>query len=152
MTLLKNLTRIVAATALVGAVIVGPTTLPALADASIGAGVVLPNQDGDSLGGIVSLPLSGIPAVPVSPQVTGLITTNGEYAVTAEARVHVSRAYLGAGYGISRLQRVNAQSGGTFSFFAGTPIAPLTTLELRYYAGTGNRNGSAAFLGLAIHI
>lgn len=122
---------------------------PALADTSLGAGLFFPS-DGGATGGLLgSIPIIAVPLAPVSVQLSGAVPfSGGRYAVTAEGVLHAAGLFVGAGPGVGRFRRTNGATGAVYDILAGIRLAPMITLDARYY-GSGNGNvGSATYAGL----
>ena len=96
---------------------------------------------------------ASVPALPIQLQGTVLLaaTEHGGYAVTGELRGlsggGFGGAYVGAGAGIGTLS-ADLRTGPVVTVFAGKPVGPLTTIELRLYKGTQAGGTTAGFLGL----
>jgi len=124
---------------------------PAAADTSVGAGFFAPAQGGASVGVVATAGLS-LPVVPIAPQVSlALPFRGGRYAVTGEARIGRPSAYIGAGVGVARLD-TNGSTGTIYDVFVGKRIAPLTTVEARFYGFGSDRAGTSGYLGLRFAI
>lgn len=127
----------------------------ARADNSLGAGLVVPSDGSSALGVVGTLSLISVPAVPIRPQLSAAYVagTGGRFAVAAEAIAGLKGTSFGGGIGLGKLsQRSDAQAGGLLDVFVVQHLAPLTSLQLRYYAGTGSRVGSALFAGLSFSL
>jgi len=127
----------------------GCASAPALADTSIGAGLFFPS-DGGATGGLLgSLPLISLPLAPVSVQLSGAVPfSGGRYAVNAEAVVHAAGFFVGAGPGVGRFRDANGSTGALYDILAGIRIAPMITLDARYYGSGSSNVGSATYAGL----
>lgn len=124
---------------------------PALADHSVGAGFFGPTPDRSSLGIIATTGLS-LPIVPIAPQLAIAIPLSGNrYAVTGEARIQLRSTTLGVGAGIARLNS-KGSAGTIYDVFIGRQIAPLTTIEARYYGLGSDRAGSTGYLGVRFNL
>ena len=127
--------------------------LRALADVSVAGGGYVSGTPSQTGGAVLLSSGASIPALPIELQGTVLIavTQHGGYAVTAEVRGlsggGFGGAYVGAGAGIGNLSTASVP-GPVLTVFAGKPIAPLTTVELRLYQGTQTGGTTAGFLGL----
>ncbi|MEO9170426.1 MAG: hypothetical protein ABI282_00045 [Candidatus Baltobacteraceae bacterium] len=123
------------------------------ADLSIAAGGYTAGTASQTGGAILLSSAAPIPALPIEIQGTVLLvaTPLGGYAVTGEIRGlsggGFGGAYIGAGAGIGTLS-ANLNAGPVFTVFAGKPVAPFTTVELRLYKGTQSGGSTAGFLGL----
>jgi hypothetical protein len=123
------------------------------AQLSVAGGGYISSNPSESGGAVLVSSAASVPALPIQLQATVLvpITEQGGYAVTAEIRGlsggGFGGAYVGAGVGIGDLS-VDRQSGPVVTIFAGKPIAPQTTVELRLYKGTRAGGSTAGFVGL----
>lgn len=129
--------------------------LPVSARAAVsvaGGGYVQKSPSASGLAGIVSTGAS-IPAVPLEVQGSLLVpfTGQGGYAATAEIRGFTGGgfggAYIGAGAGIGNLSS-DRSTGTIFTIFAGKSIAPLTSIEFRFYKQTQSSGSTAGFVGV----
>ena len=121
--------------------------MPASADSSIGAGYFAPGPDQKGLGVIATTGLT-LPIVPIAPQVALAVPfSGGRYALTGEARVALKDTYLGVGAGIARLQSAGS-TGAILDAFIGHKVAPLTSLEARFYGAGDARAGSTGYIGV----
>lgn len=125
---------------------------PAMAETSVAAGYFAPTPDHNKALGILATTGLTLPIAPIAPQITLAVPfSGGRYAVTGEARIGHPGAYVGAGAGFGRLNS-GGNTGGIYDVFVGKRIAPLTTIEARYY-GLGTRNtGSSGFIGVRVAI
>ncbi|MEO6990555.1 MAG: hypothetical protein ABI346_00035 [Candidatus Baltobacteraceae bacterium] len=131
------------------------TPLEARADNSLGAGLVVPSDGSTALGVLGTLSLSSVPVVPIRPQLSGAYVTGngGRFAVAAEVVGGLKGTSVGGGIGLGKLsQRSDAQTGPLLDVFLVQHVAPLTSLQIRYYAGTGSRVGSALFAGVSFSL
>ena len=125
---------------------------PVLADTSVAAGYFAPTPDSNKSLGLMGTTGLTLPIVPIAPQVTvALPFSGGRYAVTGEARVGHQSAYVGAGAGFGRMNS-SGSTGGIYDVFAGKQIAPLTTIEARFYGLGSARAGSSGFIGVRFSI
>lgn len=126
---------------------------PAWADISAAGGVYATNTPSQTGAAVLISSGQSIPAIPIEIQGTLLvpITKQGGYALTAEVRGlsggGFGGAYIGAGLGVGTLAR-DRVPGPVVTVFAGKPIAPFTSIELRLYAGTRDSGTTAGFLGV----
>ncbi len=99
---------------------------------------------------------ASIPAVPVEIQASLLVplAKNGGYALTGEVRGFTGGgfggAYVGGGLGVGRLG--STSTGPVLALFAGKSIAPLTSVEIRFYKQTQDGGATAGFLGIRFSI
>jgi hypothetical protein len=122
-----------------------------VADHSIGAGYFAPTPDQKSFGLIASTGLT-LPIVPIAPQLTvALPFSGGRYAVTGEARVRYYGTTMGLGAGVARLA-THGSSGTIYDAFISRPIAPLTSIEARFYGFGSDRAGTTGYIGLRFGI
>lgn len=125
----------------------------ARADVSVAGGAYVTGTPSQTGGAVLLSSGASIPALPIEVQGTVLLaaTEHGGYAVTAEVRGlsggGFGGAYVGAGAGFGNLSS-GSGTGPVLTVFAGKPIAPLTTIELRLYQGTQTGGTTAGFLGL----
>ena len=131
----------------------GALPLSAQAAVSIaGGGYVQGSPSESGLAGILSSGAS-VPAVPLEVQGSLLVpfTGHGGYAATAEIRGFTGGgfggAYVGAGAGIGNLSS-DRSAGAVFTVFAGKSIAPLTSIEFRFYKQTQSSGSTAGFVGV----
>lgn len=127
--------------------------LPAMAAVSIAAGGYTQSAPSATGGALIFSSGSAIPAVPLEFQGSLLtaLTRGGGYAATAEIRGFTGGgyggAYIGAGAGFGNLSS-DRSSGTVLTAFAGKSIAPLTSIELRFYKQTGNLGATSGFVGV----
>jgi len=130
---------------------------PALADVSAAGGVYATDTPSQVGGAAIFSTAESIPALPIQLQASLLVpvTKQGGYALTAEIRGlsggGFGGAYVGAGIGVGTLSS-NRTPGPVLTVFAGKPIAPLTTIEVRIYRGTQQNGSTAGFLGVRFSI
>ena len=126
---------------------------PASAQVSIAAGGVLTSAPSGSGGGVMLSSSTAVPSLPLQVQGTVFapLTTGGGYAATGEIRGlsggGFGGAYIGGGLGFGRLPGAGT-TGGVFTAFVGKPIAPSTTVEVRFYDGTSVGSKGLLFVGL----
>lgn len=132
-------------------------TTPALADISAAGGIYATNTPAQTGAAVLISSGQSIPALPIEIQGTLLVpvTKQGGYALTAEIRGlsggGFGGAYIGGGIGVGTLARDHTV-GPVVTLFAGKPIAPFTTIELRVYVGTRDTGTTAGFLGVRFSI
>lgn len=120
---------------------------------SVAGGGYLAGTPSQSGGAVLVSSAASIPALPIELQGTVLValTPRGGYAVTGEIRGlsggGFGGAYVGAGAGVGTLS-ADLRSGPVLTVFAGKPLAPLSSIELRLYKGTQDGGTTAGFLGL----
>ncbi len=130
---------------------------PALADVSAAAGVYATDTPSQVGAAAILSTAESIPALPIQVQASLLIpaTKQGGYALTAEVRGlsggGFGGAYVGAGLGVGTLS-TGRTPGPVLTVFAGKPIAPFTTIEVRIYRGTQQNGTTAGFLGLRFSV
>jgi len=138
------------------AVLVAICTLssaPAAAAVSVAGGGFATSLPAQSGGGVLVTSSTAVPAVPLEVQgsLFAPIGKYGGYAVTAEIRGlsggGFGGAYVGGGVGIGRLPSATGNST-LLTLFVGKPIAPLTTIELRYYQQSEQGSKGLLFAGL----
>ncbi|HET9030335.1 MAG TPA: hypothetical protein VFN49_09160 [Candidatus Aquilonibacter sp.] len=136
--------------AAIAALILASSTVPALAQGSIGGGVYTSSGNGTTSSGAGVLLSSGVgvPLVPFSVGVTAFapIAKGGGYAATVDGTFAAGKNAVGVGYGFGQFG--SARAGGTATLFFDHQLAPFTTLELRGYQTTKSGGGTAGFLGL----
>ncbi|MHB8147676.1 MAG: hypothetical protein ACYDGM_10515 [Vulcanimicrobiaceae bacterium] len=130
---------------------------PALADISAAGGAYATDAPSQVGGAVIFSTAESIPALPIQIQASLLLpaTKQGGYALTAEIRGlsggGFGGAYVGAGLGVGTLSS-SRTPGPVLTVFAGKPIAPFTTIEVRIYRGTQNNGTTAGFLGVRFSI
>jgi hypothetical protein len=124
---------------------------PARAGTAIGGGVFFPSDGSPSAGGIATLGLSSVPVVPVGPQLSVAALGGGRFAATIEIQASAAGNYFGGGAGVGKF-RTNGQAGTMLDVLAGTRIAPLLSVQARFYDGLGGNAGSSAYLGLSLSL
>ncbi len=131
-------------------------TLPnraSAAELSVAAGGYLTGTPSQTGGAVLLSSAASIPTLPIEIQGTVLVaaTEHGGYAVTGEVRGlsggGFGGAYVGAGAGFGNLSS-DLRTGPVITVFAGKPVAPFTTVEVRVYKGTQANGTTAGFLGL----
>lgn len=123
---------------------------PAHAETSVAAGYFAPTPNQEKSLGVMATTGLNLPVVPISPQMTLAVPfSGGRYALTGEARLGSQSAYLGAGAGFGRLNSAS-NTGGLYAVFIGERIAPLTTIEARYYGSGSQGSGSSGFIGVRV--
>ena len=94
-----------------------------------------------------------IPLLPIDFQASLAVpaTKNGGFALTAEMRGFTGGgfggAYFGGGVGIGTIGTTRT-IGPVFTVFAGKPIAPFTSLEIRLYQASRDGGSTIGFVGL----
>jgi hypothetical protein len=127
--------------------------VPVLASVSVAAGGYAQDTPSAAGGAVILSSGASIPAVPLELQGSLLVpvTGSGGYAATAEIRGFTGGgyggAYVGAGIGVGTLSS-NRSSGTVITGFAGKSIAPLTSVEIRFYKQLGSAGAGAGFIGL----
>jgi hypothetical protein len=125
---------------------------PAYAETSVAAGYFVPTPNQQKSLGVMATTGLSLPAVPIAPQVTLAVPfSGGRYALTGEARLGTPSTYVGAGAGFGRLNSAS-NTGGLYAVFIGERIAPLTTVEARFYGSDSQGSGSSGFIGVRIAI
>ena len=126
---------------------------PAPASVSIAGGGYTQSAPSNNGAALIFSTGASIPQVPLEVQASLLtpLVTGGGYAATAEIRGFTGGgyggAYIGGGAGAGNLSG-DRSSGTVFTAFAGKSIAPLTSIELRFYKQTGNLGATAGFIGV----
>lgn len=127
--------------------------VPAPAAVSIAGGGYFQSAPSTAGGAVILSSGASIPAVPLELQGSLLVpfTGSGGYAATAEIRGFTGGgyggAYVGAGAGVGTLS-ADRSSGAVFTVFAGKSIAPLTSIEFRFYKQTQGAGATAGFVGV----
>jgi hypothetical protein len=134
---------------------------PAVASADIlpisVEGGYLHSTDGQNAGGaVVTLHGVGVHVPLLSPQLSlaaPLTSGGGRYALTTEAALHVPATGIraGVGAGIGRLS-TPLRAGAVADGFVSAPLAPHTSLSVRYYTGLNRYTGQAVFAGVGFHL
>ncbi len=79
------------------------------------------------------------------------LSGKGGYAATAEVRGFTGGgyggAYIGAGAGVGTLS-IDGSTGTVITLFAGKSIAPLTSIEFRFYKQTQSSGSTVGFAGV----
>jgi hypothetical protein len=123
---------------------------PAFADTSLGAGVFWTHDGSTDLGLTGSYNLFGLPVVPIKIQLSGVAPfgSGGRYAAAVEGVYQFRRFSAGAGIGEGKM---NAFGGGgaIYDLFGSVRVAPLTSIQARYYGGLSGSPGSATYLGVS---
>jgi hypothetical protein len=132
---------------------VGPQT--AAASVSVAAGGYTQSAPSSTGAAVILSSGASIPQIPLEVQVSLLLPLGraGGYAATAEIRGFTGGgyggAYIGAGAGVGNLSS-DRSSGTVFTAFAGKSIAPLTSVEIRFYKEMQSTGATAGFIGLRL--
>jgi hypothetical protein len=126
---------------------------PALADTSVGGGVFWSHDGNTDPGLLASHILMGLPGVPVKIQASAAVPigAGGRYAVTGEGMYRFRKFYAGAGAGFGKMD-VSGATGLIFDYFGGFRLAPLTSIQGRYYGSLIGSPGSSTYLGVAFSL
>jgi hypothetical protein len=124
---------------------------PVRAGTAIGGGVFFPSDGNPAAGAIATVGLSSVPVVPVGPQVSVAALSGSRFAATFEVQASAAGYFFGGGAGVGKF-RANGQAGAMLDALAGARIAPLVSVQARFYDGLGGNAGSSAYLGLSFSL